>query len=1230
MNASMYALSICILISCLEFVNALTGPHVCSRSVLKSRNTYRHCGFFGWSRCSKTVYYWGTENYCCAGWKTDGHGSCRIPICRVGCYNGGTCIAPDRCQCLPSYADGGHCTNVQCSHLHPCFPGVCTSSYSCSCMDGWQGPNCLTFKNAKNMPKLLSCDVTLKDDRRTDLKNLFYMNVPCATTNVPIWSNQENFNYVNFQLQAIFEPMYTTFPSANYVSKSGFGIVASNAHITHRKVNKDQSGNPFIAYDHTFRCSQVSNTNPLFDLNCTLIQRDYIYSIEHGDNFTVTFNVKSGGFRNLNNINTNVLYRTNLYNGHTVSETVEFKFDFVAPKHCSEQDSGRACIKGQEPIAVYEDLTKNPIRPRWSGWFDDHSGLLEYRLEAFLLEPNIHGELIELNPLSPVFTYTTNNTNNVTFPTFIPKNSGMFSILLTAADMANNTKIARRLVLFDNSSEITITKPGLLTKMPNAEDVEQMVVGDGGFYIVSAIKETGFMWQTSENDTESRIEIHWENHFVNDLYDKGKLLNKVLPYPIQFLDLEDDGILRSKKFVAMDDEEGDRTMKAIPNKRGLVKFELNRIYTDDKEIPVSKWEKLPLEESYVIMEHLNDGSHVRIWLRATDVMNNTAVDYTEVHIDNSPPRISDQQLKENIINGTYTYTSRVTFKASDDGSGVHKLEMALYVGNSSTPKKIHSVSANKNDSAGICKDDPSCNCVLDVCYRLQQMIDLDNCWFLVPKEDLNKSGTLHVTTYNQALLTRNFNLTIAHLNTLNGLEEYSGPTNIRIEERLPNGARLTWDIPDTPSCYGRVEIALVVYLGNGQTRVIQVNSEQTSVDIVGLDSDKEYSVSLNVGYEGTELAALPYKFKTAERENHLQGGVIAGIVISVLVIPALLTAVFVLLLRRGYMQPVRRGLQAVSVRYRRSMAGNDFFGKNSRSYTNSMYIYGDMDFADLDSWQLARADVSLQSIMKSGSFADIYTASIANNGNTVVAKVLKQGFTKQDEHLMKAKVNFFSTVVGKHENVIKFIGAVIDDTVMGPFIIYEYCSNGQLSDYLQAMKSNMTLESQEILYRFGLGVARGMEYLAGKEVVHRRLAARNILLDSAVEVKIAGFGPMDVDEDKGKRERIPIKWMAPECLKTTKGASEKSDAWSYAVVLWEIFSLGDAPYENIRGKEIPDKLKSGYRLPKPEQSDDKWYDVMTRCWQANPDQRPTFKAIRGELDEMFVAAPQDDYYYYRK
>jgi DNA phosphorothioation-dependent restriction protein DptG len=43
----------------------------------------------------------------------------------------------------------------------------------------------------------------------------------------------------------------------------------------------------------------------------------------------------------------------------------------------------------------------------------------------------------------------------------------------------------------------------------------------------------------------------------------------------------------------------------------------------------------------------------------------------------------------------------------------------------------------------------------------------------------------------------------------------------------------------------------------------------------------------------------------------------------------------------------------------------------------------------------------------------------------------------------------------------------------------------------------------------------------------------------------------------------------------------------------------------------------------------RWYGVMKQTWEESTEKRPTFKEIRSTLDEIFVAAPSDDYYYYR-
>ncbi|XP_053391927.1 uncharacterized protein LOC123531687 [Mercenaria mercenaria] len=834
----------------------------CPYSATRPVRTYRHCGTWGWRRCAtyKSERYYYQD--CCPGW---GGSSCSTPICNNPCGYGGKCIGPNHCNCSSSFT-GKQCTTVLCSHIAPCYPGTCSYPHQCNCFHGFDDSNrgCLSFSMENNPPVITECEITLAKIRRTDQKQQFYFSMPCSDGNKTdtVWCNQELLNYANFSMRSHYPKISNLPPPPSYISSHGFGIVYSGIHVRHTKFPRpDDHNRRHIALDKNYECSGLSDTSPKTSVApCEIIEENYKINIEHDDFFTVTYSTKSGGYRQLYDRDNYRYYSKQIYNGQSTNKTVEFKFDFIAPTHCSEPYSRVKCNHGEKPIDVGEDITKNPIQLRWVGWSDALSGIGYYYLEIFKLEPNIHGDLIELEPLKPIYTFKTNRTSSLNFPTYYPPQTGMYSILLQASDKANNSKIARRLVLYDNDSTIILTKPGFLSDKPM--NVSEISIGDGGMHVISAIPETGYMWQTTKNGTKTRIVLNWENHFVNKIYDTDKLLNRVLGYPTQFADLQDDGVLRSKKYVNLTDNEGARTRRAISNKHGIVKFEINRVFTDDRQVPKTGWILHELTEEYEMREQLDDGSHVRLWVRATDIMNHTLADYTEVHIDNTPPRVANVKVEENIVNGTYKHTSRITFKASDDDSGVHRIEYKLFVGNRTDEHGKGSIPANKNNASGACGTDPVCNCVLHTCFLVPQTLDIDNCWFLVPKEDLNRSARIDVKVYNQALLYQKFSTNITRLTDLNGLEEYSGPTNIRVEKNLAAGVRLVWDLPKTASCYGRTDIDIIIVNSDGSIRHVKVYNEGTSIDLVGLEPDKEYSISLKLGYRGIELAALPYKFKT--------------------------------------------------------------------------------------------------------------------------------------------------------------------------------------------------------------------------------------------------------------------------------------------------------------------------------------------------------------------------------
>ncbi|CAG5123718.1 unnamed protein product, partial [Candidula unifasciata] len=107
-------------------------------------------------------------------------------------------------------------------------------------------------------------------------------------------------------------------------------------------------------------------------------------------------------------------------------------------------------------------------------------------------------------------------------------------------------------------------------------------------------------------------------------------------------------------------------------------------------------------------------------------------------------------------------------------------------------------------------------------------------------------------------------------------------------------------------------------------------------------------------------------------------------------------------------------------------------------------------------------------------------------------------------------------------------------------------------------------------------------------IVHRDVAARNVLLFDRHIVKISDFGLArkigqgDVYE-RTRKGLLPIRWMSPESLFYNQ-FTEKSDVWSYGVLLWELITLGSTPYPGLDANTVLEKIRERDLLVCPPHS----------------------------------------------
>lgn len=266
----------------------------------------------------------------------------------------------------------------------------------------------------------------------------------------------------------------------------------------------------------------------------------------------------------------------------------------------------------------------------------------------------------------------------------------------------------------------------------------------------------------------------------------------------------------------------------------------------------------------------------------------------------------------------------------------------------------------------------------------------------------------------------------------------------------------------------------------------------------------------------------------------------------------------------------------------------------------------------VDSWEVPRENVEILEELGLGNFGMVYRGCL--NGTQVAIKTISESASQREknEFLNEASVmKNFSTF-----HIIKLLGVVSIGNP--PFVIMELMEKGDLKTYLRGIRDSEMVPNASRIMRMAAEIADGMAYLESKKFVHRDLAARNCMVSKDLVCKIGDFGmARDIYETDyykiGKKGLLPIRWMAPENLSDGVFTSD-SDVWSFGVVLYEILTLAEIPYQGFSNEEVLNYVLHKGVLNVPRNCPENIQKIMEKCFKWRPSDRPTFMEIVSELE----------------
>ncbi|EXX65352.1 Ypk2p [Rhizophagus irregularis DAOM 197198w] len=199
--------------------------------------------------------------------------------------------------------------------------------------------------------------------------------------------------------------------------------------------------------------------------------------------------------------------------------------------------------------------------------------------------------------------------------------------------------------------------------------------------------------------------------------------------------------------------------------------------------------------------------------------------------------------------------------------------------------------------------------------------------------------------------------------------------------------------------------------------------------------------------------------------------------------------------------------------------------------------------------------------------------------------------------------------------VIKFYGITQDPETKNYIMVLEYADSGSLRHFLNTRFNELSWFNK-ITYL--CDIAFGLRTIHENELIHRDLHTGNILVNNKY-IKITDMGlckPANYNASKNTKNCAygVLPYIAPEILRGRNYYTKAADIYSFGIIVYEVISglppYYDVSHNNHLAIKICHGLRPRFNIKVPELI----VNLIKRCLDADPLNRPTAKEIYEKLD----------------